>query len=92
MLRNGIPISLRKKSTIMQYFRDKQMVQAHLAARIKESLGFKYTLFITGIFTEWPALELYGFDHENFTETVYGKPDARVGVTSIPEYVALPLR
>ena len=76
----------------MRYFRDKQIVRAHLAARAKESPGFKYTLFVTGIFTEWSALEFYGFDHENFTATIYGKPDARVGVTSIPEYVALPLR
>jgi hypothetical protein len=73
----------------MRYFRDKQMVRAHLAARAKETPGFKYTLFVTGIFTEWSALEFYGFDHENFTATIYGKPDARVGVTSIPEYVAL---
>jgi hypothetical protein len=68
----------------MRYFRDKQIVRAHLAARAKESPGFKYTLFVTGIFTEWSALEFY--------TTIYGKPDARVGVTSIPEYVALPLR
>ena len=76
----------------MRYFRDKQMVRAHLVVRAKESPGFKYTLFVTGIFTEWSALEFYGFDHENFTATIYGKPDGRVGVTSIPEYVALPLR
>jgi hypothetical protein len=75
----------------MQYFRDKQMVRAHLAARARESPSFKYTLFVTGIFTEWSALEFFGFDNENFTAIIYGKPDARVGVTSIPEYVALPL-
>jgi hypothetical protein len=68
------------------------MVWAHLAARAKESPGFKYTLLVAGIITEWSALELYGFNHENFTATIYGRPDARVGVTSIPEYVALPLR
>ena len=49
----------------MRYFRDKQMVQAHLVANAKESPDFKYTLFVTGIFTEWSALEFYGFDHEN---------------------------
>jgi hypothetical protein len=68
------------------------MIRTHLAARAKESPGFKYTLFVTGIFTEWFALEFYGFDHENFTATIYGKSDARVGVTSIPEHVALPLQ
>jgi hypothetical protein len=69
----------------MRYFREKQMVRAHLAARAKENPDFKYTLFITGIFTEWSTLEFYGFDHENATAAIYGKPDARVGVTSIPE-------
>ena len=69
----------------MRYFRDKQMVRAHLGARAKDNPDFKYTLFITGIFTEWSTLELYGFDHENATAAIYGKPDASVGVTSIPD-------
>lgn len=72
----------------MRYFRDKQMVRAHLAERAKEHPDFKYTLFITAIFTEWSVLEFYGFDHENATAAIYGRPDARVGVTSMPEYVA----
>jgi NmrA-like family len=72
----------------MRYFRDKQMTRAHLAARAKENPDFKYTLFVTGIFTEWSTLEFFGFDHENATAAIYGRPDARVGVTSIPEYVA----
>jgi hypothetical protein len=76
----------------MRYFRDKQMVRARPAARAKESPGFKYTLFTTGIPTEWSAPEFHGLDHENFTATIYGKPDARVGITRIPKYVALPLR
>lgn len=75
----------------MRYFRDKQLVRAHLAARARENPPFKYTLFITGIFTEWSVLEFYGFDHENFTAEIYGTPEARVGVTSIPEYVAFAL-
>lgn len=75
----------------MRYFRDKQLVRAHLATRAKENLDFKYTLFITGIFTEWSVLEFYGFDHENFRAEIYGRPEARVGVTSIPEYVAFVL-
>ena len=33
-------------------------------------------------------LEFYGFDHEKNKVEAYGKPDARVGVTSIPEYVS----
>lgn len=69
----------------MRYFRDKQMARAHLAARAKDNPDFRYTLFITGIFTEWSTSEFYSFDHENATATIYGKPEARIGVTSIPE-------
>ena len=69
----------------MRYFRDKQLVRAHLAARAKANPDFKYTLFITGIFAEWSTLPLYGFDHATATATIYGTPAARVGVTSIPD-------
>ena len=69
----------------MRYFRDKQTVRDHLATRAKENPGFKYTLFVTGIFTEWSTLPFYGFDHDAATAAVYGTPDARVGVTSIPD-------
>lgn len=75
----------------MRYFRDKQMTRSHLAATAKEHPDFQYTLFVTGIFTEWSVLEFYGFDHEAATAEIYGRPDARVGVTSIPEYVFCPL-
>jgi hypothetical protein len=73
----------------MRYFRDKQVTRSHLAAKAKEHPDFKYTIFITGIFTEWSVLEFYGFDHEKLTAEVYGRPDASVGVTSIPEFVSL---
>jgi hypothetical protein len=74
----------------MRYFRDKQVTRSHLAAKAKEFPDFKYTLFVTGIFTEWSALEFYGFDHENLKVETYGRPDASVGVTSIPEFVPKP--
>jgi hypothetical protein len=41
----------------MRYFRDKQVTRSHLAATAKAHPEFKYTLFITGIFTEWSVLE-----------------------------------
>jgi hypothetical protein len=69
----------------MRYFRDKQVTRSHLAATSKSHPEFKYTLFITGIFTEWAVGEFYGFDHEKHRVVVYGKPDASVSVTSIPE-------
>lgn len=69
----------------MRYFRDKQVTRSHLAATAKLHPEFKYTIFVTGIFTEWAVGEFYGFDHEKYRVVVYGRPDAAVGVTSIPE-------
>ena len=69
----------------MRYFREKQVVRAYLAAQTKDHPSFKYTLFITGIFTEWSVLEFYGFDHDKLEVDAYGRPDARVGLTAIPE-------
>ncbi|OCL11537.1 NAD(P)-binding protein [Glonium stellatum] len=69
----------------LRYFRDKQVTRDHLVAKAKGVPGFRYTIFITGIFTEWSVLEFYGFDHKKHTVKVYGKPDARVGLTSIPD-------
>ena len=60
-------------------------MRSHLVVRVKEYLEFRYTLFIIGIFTECSFPEFYGFDHENLKVMVYGKPDAQVGMTSIPE-------
>jgi hypothetical protein len=79
----------QKEIYAMRYFRDKQVTRSHLAAKAKEFPGFKYTIFITAIFTEWSVLEFYGFDHEKQKVEAYGWPDANVGVTSIPEYLSL---
>jgi NmrA-like family len=75
----------QKEIHSMRYFRDKQVVRSHLAASAKNHPGFKYTIFITAIFTEWSVHEIYGFDHEKLDVKVYGSPSARLGVTSIPE-------
>jgi hypothetical protein len=75
----------QKELAGMRYFQDKQLTRSHLAGKAKEYPNFKYTLFITGIFTEWTFLEFYGFDHEKLEVAVYGKPDAQVGMTAIPE-------
>lgn len=69
----------------MRYFRDKQTTRAHLAAKSKELSTFRYTLIVTGIFTEWAVGEFYGFDHEKNAVDIFGSSDARVGVTSIPD-------
>lgn len=69
----------------MAYFRAKQATRAHLADVAKRNADLKYTLMVTGIFTEWSCLSFYGFDHEKLVADVYGRPDAVVGVTSMPE-------
>ena len=69
----------------MRYFREKQVTRTYLAAQARLHPHFKYTLFITGIFTEWSVLDFYGFDHEKREVIAYGAPDAAVGLTAIPE-------
>lgn len=69
----------------MRYFRDKQAVRAYLRRKAVEEPGFQFTLMVTGIFTEWSLDTFYGFDHENLTARLYGRPGKRVGVTSIPD-------
>jgi NmrA-like family len=68
-----------------RYFRDKQAVRSYLRAKATQFPGFQFTLMITGIFTEWAVIDLYGFDHSAHTARIYGKPENRVGVTSIPD-------
>ncbi|OAP60956.1 hypothetical protein AYL99_05958 [Fonsecaea erecta] len=69
----------------LRYFRDKQAVRAYLRGKAAQTPGFQYTLMVTGIFTEWALDEFYGFDHEKLTAKLYGRPGARIGVTSIPD-------
>ena len=75
----------QKSLYAMRYFREKQVVRTYLASQAKEHPGFKYTLFITAIFTEWSVLPFYGFDHEKREVVAYGRADAPVGLTAIPE-------
>jgi hypothetical protein len=68
-----------------RYFRDKQAVRAYLRSKATATPGFQYTIMITGIFTEWSLDDFYGFDHNSQTAQIYGEPDKRIGVTSIPD-------
>lgn len=68
----------------MRYFRDKMATRAHLHAVAKENPKLQYTIFITGIFTEWTLLA--GWDHDKKQATIYGDPKNEIGSTSIPEY------
>lgn len=67
----------------MRYFRDKQATRAECHATSKANPIFRYTIFITGIFTEWTLG--FGWDHENRNAVVYGDSSNRIGSTSIPE-------
>jgi uncharacterized protein YbjT (DUF2867 family) len=68
-----------------RYFRDKRVTRDHLVAKAKELPDFRYTLMVTGVFTEWTADEFYGVDVEAKKIATYGKAEAAISVTSIPE-------
>ncbi|KAF2172812.1 hypothetical protein M409DRAFT_16772 [Zasmidium cellare ATCC 36951] len=67
----------------MRYFRDKQATRAQCHATAQENPNFKYTIFITGIFTEWTLM--FGWDHEKKSAVVFGDSSKRIGSTSIPD-------
>ncbi|KAJ7246458.1 hypothetical protein C8J57DRAFT_1190448 [Mycena rebaudengoi] len=69
----------------MRYFRDKVATREHLRQRAREVPGFTYTLLMTGSFTEFTASEFNGVDVEKHTASPYGKPDAQVTVTAMPD-------
>ncbi|KAJ6528933.1 hypothetical protein B0H19DRAFT_968764 [Mycena capillaripes] len=68
-----------------RYFRDKVATRDHLAAKAKEVPDFRYTLMLTGAFTDWAAGEFSGVDVENHTVEAYGYPDAEIAVTALAD-------
>ena len=68
-----------------RYFRDKRVVRDHLVAAAKANPNFRYTLMLTGPFTEWTIDKLYGVYQDEKKVVTYGRPDAPIDVTSIPE-------
>lgn len=68
----------------IRYFQDKRVTRNHLAAAAKAHKDFKYTLMLTGALTEWTLSPPYGVNGK--TVVAYGSPDAKIDVTSIPEY------
>jgi hypothetical protein len=68
-----------------RYFRDKRVTRNHLVAAAKKHENFRYTLMLTGVFTEWLAGPLYGVDIEKHTIERYGKPDGDLASTSVAE-------
>jgi uncharacterized protein YbjT (DUF2867 family) len=69
----------------LRYFRDKRVVRDHLVAAARTHPNFHYTLMLTGPFTEWTIDKLYGVYREEKKVVTYGRPDATIDVTSIPE-------
>ncbi|KAJ7057957.1 hypothetical protein C8F01DRAFT_302598 [Mycena amicta] len=67
----------------LRYFRDKVVTRDHLAATAKKVHDFRYTLMLTGQFSEWSAGEFSGFDLQKHTVTAYGYLDAEVSVTAL---------
>ncbi|KAJ7887027.1 hypothetical protein B0H14DRAFT_2337976 [Mycena olivaceomarginata] len=70
-----------------RYFRDKVATRDHLAAKAKEVPDFRYTLMLTGTFTDWAAGEFTfsGIDVKNQTVEAYGYPDAQIAVTALAD-------
>jgi uncharacterized protein YbjT (DUF2867 family) len=66
----------------VRYFRDKYATRETLAEKAKEVPGFKYTLLMTGSFTEFSASEFFGVDTVKHTVDTYGKPDAMIANTA----------
>jgi uncharacterized protein YbjT (DUF2867 family) len=69
----------------LRYFRDKRAVRNHLVAAAKAHPQFRYTLMLTGPFTEWTIDKVYGVYQSEKKVITYGRPDAPIDVTSIPE-------
>jgi hypothetical protein len=69
----------------VRYFRDKHDTRRHLAKKTKETPGFRYTLLLTGSFTEWAVSDFFGVDTEKHTVEIYGDPDAIINNTASNE-------
>ncbi|KAH8900850.1 NAD(P)-binding protein [Thozetella sp. PMI_491] len=69
----------------LRYFRDKRVVRDHLVAAARAHPNFRYTLMLTGPFTEWTIDKLYGVYQDEKRVETYGRPDAPIDVTSIPD-------
>ncbi|KAF8149704.1 hypothetical protein K438DRAFT_1988728 [Mycena galopus ATCC 62051] len=70
-----------------RYFRDKVSTREHLRQRACEVPGFAYTLLMTGAFAEFAPSWLNNVDTEKHTASPYGKPDALITVTALPDIV-----
>lgn len=70
-----------------RYYRYKTLTREHLEALKKqgtyEGLGWSYIM--TGRFTEWSVIKYFGVDNANAKATIYGSPEKRQSLLSVPE-------
>ncbi|KAF2428298.1 NAD(P)-binding protein [Tothia fuscella] len=66
----------------VRYFRDKYATRETLVEKAKEVSGFRYTLLMSGSFTEFSASEFFGVDTVKHTVDTFGKPDAMITNTA----------
>ena len=61
------------------------MSRSHLVAVSKANPHFRYTLVLTGSFTDWLIFKIHGVDRNTRTVTAFSSGDFRIDVTSLQE-------
>ncbi|KAJ7617274.1 hypothetical protein FB45DRAFT_1063770 [Roridomyces roridus] len=71
----------------LRFFRDRIVTRNHLAATAKTHSDFRYTLIVTGQFSQWAYSKICGIDVENHVVEAYGTPEAEISVTALEDIV-----
>ncbi|KAK6981765.1 NAD(P)-binding protein [Favolaschia claudopus] len=66
---------------------DAAIAGGHLRERAKENPEFRYTIVLTGSFTDWTASDFNQIDLKKHTARPYGTADALVTVTALADVV-----
>jgi hypothetical protein len=77
----GADLSIPELANV-RYFRDKHLTRQHLVKTVSKVPGFRYTLLLTGSFTEWAISDFFGVDIEKHTVETYGDSDAKINNTA----------
>jgi hypothetical protein len=80
----GADLSIPELANV-RYFRDKHLTRQHLIKKTEEVPDFKYTLLLTGSFTEWALSSFFGVDMEKHIVETYGRLDAQIDNTASTE-------
>lgn len=68
-----------------RYYKYKTMTREHLETRKKEYPALGWTYILVGRFTEWSVIKHFGVDNANASATIYGAPEKRQSLISLPE-------